>query len=126
MKEMNPSSGARAGGKVPHCRVTYAIEEEVRKGFSLHFNATGLLVICAEPAPLKTRLKLSLHFTGLRNAIEAEGEVVWTNIHGSADNLSPRGMGVKFLNLERDTERILSELAARFETQGNMYECYYT
>jgi hypothetical protein len=35
-------------------------------------------------------------------------------------------MGVKFLNVERDMERVLSKLAERYETHGNMYECYYT
>ncbi|GLI34139.1 PilZ domain-containing protein [Desulforhabdus amnigena] len=116
----------RVATKPPPCLVIYEAGGQARNGSSLHFNATGMLIICTEPAPLRTKLKLLLQFQGLRNPFELQGEVVWTNIHGSADSLTPRGMGVKFLNVERDMERVLSKLAERYETHGNMYECYYT
>lgn len=108
------------------CQVTYFIEEQAFKGTSLHFNERGMLVNCPQPAPLNTRLRLVLQFPGFKNAVELQGDVVWTNIYGSADTLSPRGMGVKFINVDRDMERLLAELATQFDTQGSIYSCYYT
>ncbi|MFP5213913.1 MAG: PilZ domain-containing protein [Acidobacteriota bacterium] len=108
------------------CQVTFFLDEKVLKGTSLHFNERGLLVTCQQPAPLNRKLKLILQFPGFKNPIELQGEVVWTNVHGTPDSLTPKGMGVKFLNPDRDIERLLAELAGHYETFGSMYSCYYT
>ncbi len=108
------------------CQVTYYIEEQAFKGTSIHFNERGILVHCPQPAPLNTKVRLSLQFPGFKNIIDLQGEVVWTNIHGPADTLSPRAMGVKFYNVDRDMERLLAELAEQFDTQGSIFGCYYT
>ena len=111
--------------KVP-CRVTCHMGDEVRRGTSLHFNERGILVVCDQPAPLNTKLRLILEFPGFKNSIELNGEVVWTNIYGVTGQLVPRGMGVKFLNLDRDVERMLADLAAIYESFASIYGCYYT
>jgi hypothetical protein len=36
--------------------------------------------------------------------------VVWTNIHGPDDDLSPRGMGVRFTEISMEEERYLRKL----------------
>lgn len=98
----------------------------MRRGTSMHFNERGILVVCQEPAPLNAKLRLVLQFPGMRNPVEVYGEVVWANIHGPSDALTPRGMGVKFVNAERDTERLLAELAEQYPAIGVSYSCYYT
>lgn len=108
------------------CQVTYYIEEQAFKGTSIHFNERGMLVHCPQPAPLNTKVRLTLQFPGMKHVIELQGEVVWTNIHGPADTLSPRGMGVKFYNVDRDMERLLADLASQFDTQTSIFSCYYT
>ena len=55
-----------------------------------------------------------------------QGEVVWSNIHGADDLISPRGMGVKFINQDRDLERMLVDLASQYDALGSMYSCYYS
>lgn len=108
------------------CQVMCHIGDQVRRGSSLHFNERGMLVQCDQPAPLNTKLKLVLEFPGFKNTIELNGEVVWTNIYGAPTPLAPRGMGVKFVNLEREVERMLADLAAMYESFASMYGCYYT
>jgi hypothetical protein len=108
------------------CQVTFSAGNEVGAGSSSHFNEKGMLILCREPARLNEKLKLNLHFPGFKKPMELQAEVVWTNIHGPADALSPRGMGVKFLNLERDMERMLAELAQQYDSFGSIYSCYYT
>jgi hypothetical protein len=116
----------RATGKNPPCQVTFIVGDHVFSGTSVHFSGTGMLVVCQQPAQLFTKLKLALKFPGHKNSLKVGGEVVWTNIHGPADSLSPRGMGVKFINLDQDVERLLEEQARNYESFGDIYACYYT
>jgi len=108
------------------CEVTFEVGERLFKGTSMHFSERGMLVICKNPAPLNAKGKLTLRFPGFRNTIELNGEVVWTNLYGSGDSLSPKGMGIKYINADRDLERMLTELAVQYESVGNIYACYYT
>jgi hypothetical protein len=108
------------------CQVTFLAGESIFKGTSTHFNERGMLVMCKQPPALNVKGKLTLGFPGLNGFVELTGEVVWTNIHGAGDSLSPKGMGIKFLNVEREMERLLSELASQYDTLGSIYSCYYT
>ncbi len=108
------------------CEVTFSFGEQVFKGTSMHFNERGMLVLCKNPAPLNARGRLVLLFPGFRNQLEVDGEVVWSNIYGSGDSLSPKGMGIKFLNMERDQERLIGELAGHYECARSIYACYYS
>ncbi len=110
--------------KLP-CEVIFVAGERTFKGTSTHFSEKGMLVICKNPAPLNAKGEIRLSFPGLKNPIELAGEVVWTNIHGPGDSLSPKGMGIRFVNIEKDQERLLSELAAQYESHGDIYACYY-
>jgi hypothetical protein len=108
------------------CDVTFEVGESAFKGTSMHFNEKGMLVICKNPAPLNVKGKLTLRFPGLKHEIELNGEVVWTNIYGSGDSLSPKGMGIKYINADREIERLLAELAEQYESLGSIYTCYYS
>ncbi len=41
--------------------------------------------------------------------IEARVEVVFSNIHGPDDDISPRGMGVRFLNITSKDRQIIAK-----------------
>jgi hypothetical protein len=124
-KENHPS-GEKPTEKVAPCQVTFIVDDELFSGTSVDFSDGGMLVFCQQPAQLYAKLKLTLKFPGFKNPVKISGEVVWTNVHGPADSLSPRGMGVKFLNLDRDMERLLVDLARNYESFGANYGCYYS
>ena len=111
--------------KLP-CEVTFVVGDRIFKGTSMHFSEKGMLVLCKNPAPLNAKGKLMLRFPGLRTTIELNGEVVWTNIYGSGDSLSLKGMGIRYINIDRELERLLSDLAEQYESVGSIYSCYYT
>lgn len=109
------------------CRVGYALgDQQLEWGISAGFHERGMLVKCDKPAPLNKRLKLTLKFSELEQSLEIHAVVVWTNIHGSADDLTPRAMGVKFLNVDRNLEQLLTGLASHYEARGGGYGCYYS
>ncbi len=124
-KEENKNSKDNITGKSP-CDVTCIVGDQEIKGISTQFSERGILILCKKPAPLNAKVKLELNFPGIRNTVELTGEVVWTNIYGSGDSLSPKGMGVKFINMEREQERLLAEIAGHYECQTSVYSCYYT
>lgn len=108
------------------CQVTYYMDDKVFSGTSMHFSERGILIICKEPAPLNSKLRMQLLFPGFKNALELNGEVVWTNIYGPGDSLAPKGMGVKFTQVEREMEQLLLDFAGQYETLGSIYSCYYS
>jgi len=108
------------------CQVSFVYESKKGVGRAVHFNEIGMLVLCREPAPLQARVRMSLHFPGLRSAIEVEGEVVWTNPYGAEDAVTPRGMGVKFVELDAPTARLLADFGQRYRVYGTQYELFYT
>ena len=122
----NQATKEKGQEKLNPCQVIFYVGDQPSQGTSLHFNERGMLVQCEKPASLNKKLRLILRFPGLKNDIELQGEVVWTNIHGSNDPLCPRGMGVKFLNVERDTERLLTDLSGQYEALSSIFSCYYT
>jgi Tfp pilus assembly protein PilZ len=111
--------------KLP-CQVSFAVGETVFRGTSMHFSEKGILVMCKHPAPLSARGKVVLGLPGSNNPVELNGEVVWTNIHGVGDSLSPKGMGIRFINVDKEVEQALAEFSAQYESSGSIYACYYS
>jgi Tfp pilus assembly protein PilZ len=125
-KESQTPPREKSGEKPPPCLVAFTFEGQSGRGTSMHFSERGVLIECQQPLPLNSKVKVVLQFPGLKNIIELQGEVVWTNIYGPSDALSPRGMGVKFLGVERDTERLLADMSGKYDATASMYSCYYT
>ncbi|SMC27587.1 PilZ domain-containing protein [Desulfacinum hydrothermale DSM 13146] len=124
-------NGSNVDGQGPDkrpkpCQVAFVYGEKKGMGKSVHFNERGMLVLCAEPAPIQTRIRLSLNFPGLRNPIEVEGEVVWSNLYGTDDTTTPRGMGIKFTQLDPSIARVLGDLSLQYRGYGTQYEIFYT
>lgn len=108
------------------CQVIFVHESRKGSGQAVHFNEIGMLVLCRDPAPLSARVRISLHFPGLKNPIEVDAEVVWTNPYGPDDSVTPRGMGVKFVELDPTAARLLADFSFRYRVYGTQYEIFYT
>ncbi len=42
--------------------------------------------------------------------LEFKAEVVWSNIYGYDDDITPRGMGVRFLKISEEEQKYISDL----------------
>jgi len=73
------------------------------------------LILC--PRPLKLNTIIRLRFSGgpLKKPIEAEGEVVWTNQYGPDDEITPRGMKIRFTQIDDNDKAVLQTLASDLE-----------
>jgi len=113
------------GDRPAPCQVAYSYEGKRYRGKSVHFDESGMLILCVQPAPINAKLALVLQFPDLKTPLELGAEVVWSNLHGTEDSYTPRGMGVKFIGLEPTQSRLLGELAEKYRVYGSQYSCYY-
>ena len=78
-------------------------------GVTLDLGTDGAFVSCAKP------LRLNEVFDMVINApdqpIEAKAEVIWSNIYGPDDDISPRGMGVRFIEISGEHRRVIAKVA---------------
>ncbi len=78
-------------------------------GVTLDLGTDGAFVSCANP------LRLNEVFDMVINApdqpIEAKAEVIWSNIYGPDDDITPRGMGVRFIQISGEHRRVIAKVA---------------
>jgi hypothetical protein len=78
-------------------------------GVTLTLSTNGAYIRCAKPLRLNEVFDMTLHVPDSDNSIEAEVEVVFSNIYGPDDHVSPRGMGVRFLEISSEDRKIIAK-----------------
>jgi len=84
-----------------------------------------MLIHCRQPVPLNGKLNVTLIVPRLQEPHRNGGGSGVDQHPRSGRHFRPRAMGVKFLNVEGRTERLLAELAAQYDAYGSIYSCYY-
>ena len=104
------AGGDRGGPRVKvKWPVTVAAEKESMEGVSLDLGTDGAFVSCAKP--LRLNEVFDMVITGPDQTIEVKAEVIWSNIYGPDDDITPRGMGVRFLKISGKDRRAIAEAA---------------
>lgn len=78
-------------------------------GVTLNLSTNGAYIRCVKPPRLNEVFDMTLQVPNSDDSIEAEVEVVWSNIYGPDDEISPRGMIVRFLDLADEDRRIIAK-----------------
>ena len=89
--------------------VTVKTPQGSMDGVTLDLGTDGAFVSCAKP--LKLNEVFDMVITAPDQPIEAKAEVIWSNIYGPDDNITPRGMGVRFLNISGAHRKLIAKLA---------------
>ncbi|MEJ2232757.1 MAG: PilZ domain-containing protein [Syntrophobacterales bacterium] len=97
----------------PRIKIKWPVTVKTAKGsmdgVTLDLGTDGAFVLCANP------LRLNEVFDIVINApdqpIEAKAEVIWSNIYGPNDDITPRGMGVRFIEISGAHRRVIAEVA---------------
>ena len=79
------------------------------EGVTLNLSTNGAYIKCAKPLRLNEVFHMILQVPNSDDPIEAEVEVVLSNIYGPDDEISPRGMIVRFLELSSEDRRIIAK-----------------
>ena len=79
------------------------------EGVTLNLSTNQAYIRCAKPLRLNEAFDMILQVPNSDDSIEAEVEVVLSNIYGPDDEISPRGMIVRFLDLADEDRRIIAK-----------------
>ena len=63
---------------------------------------------CEKPFRLKEIVNVTIDAP--ERYLEFKAEVVWSNIYGYDDDITPRGMGVRFLKISEEDQKYISDL----------------
>jgi hypothetical protein len=57
----------------------------------------------------------TLGFTTPERDIKVNAEVVWSNAYGRDDDITPRGMGVRFVKISEEDKKFLDEVVKEYD-----------
>jgi len=97
---------ARAKIKWP---VSISTDDRSADGVTLNLSPNGAYIGCANPLRLNEVFDMTIDVPNSDSSIEAKVEVVFSNIHGPDDAISPRGMGVRFLKISSQDRQIIAK-----------------
>jgi hypothetical protein len=86
-------------------------DEGTVDGVIININKNGAFIRCQRPLRLSETCKLSIDSPD-HPIQDISAEVVWTNIHGPDDELTPRGMGVRFEEINEEERKFLRKLVS--------------
>lgn len=88
-------------------------------GVTLDMSTNGAFVRCANPLKLNEVFDMTINIPNSDRPLKINVEVVWSNIYGPDDNISPRGMGVRFLEISSEDRTVIAkEILQNLESKG--------
>jgi hypothetical protein len=88
------------------------------EGVTLDLGTDGAFVSCAKP--LRLNEVFDMVITAPDQTIEVKAEVIWSNIYGPDDDITPRGMGVRFIKISGKDRRAIAKAALEHARTAEM------
>lgn len=88
--------------------VVFETEDRTVSGITLNIGPDGCFIRCKEPLRLNQVGELTIKIPDSNHTLIAKGEVVWSNIYGPDDEISPRGMGVRFIRISSEDRKFIA------------------
>jgi hypothetical protein len=89
--------------------VSIKVNGSSSEGVTLNLSTNGAYIRCAKPPRLNEVFDMTLQVPNSDDSIETQVEVVLSNMYGPDDEISPRGMIVRFLDLADEDRRIIAK-----------------
>jgi uncharacterized protein (TIGR02266 family) len=97
----------------PRARLKWPVvmetEEGSKEGVTRNITPDGCFITCRRPLRLNVVFQLAIKIPKSTNSIKAKAEVVWSNIYGPDDEISPRGMGVRFIKISSEARKFIAQ-----------------
>lgn len=78
-------------------------------GVTHDLSPNGTYIRCAKPLKLQEVFDIVIEVPNSDRPINANVEVVWSNIYGPDDNINPRGMGVRFITISGEDRKVIAK-----------------
>ena len=84
-------------------------DDGVLEGVTLNITPDGCFIGCRKPLKLNVVFDLANQVPKSKVVLKAKAEVVWSNIYGPDDEISPRGMGVRFIKMPSEARKFIAQ-----------------
>jgi len=91
--------------------VVVKTEKGKMEGVTLNITPDGCFISCRKPLKLNVVFDLGIKVPKLKRPLTAKAEVVWSNIYGPDDEITPRGMGVRFVKIASEARKFIAQAA---------------
>ena len=84
------------------------------EGVTLNITPGGCFISCRKPLRLNVVFDMAIKIPKSKSTIKARAEVVWSNIYGPDDDISPRGMGVRFVKISSEARKFIGQASLEY------------
>jgi uncharacterized protein (TIGR02266 family) len=84
-------------------------DDGIMDGVTLNITPDGCYISCRKPLKLNVVFELAIQVPNSKAVLKASAEVVWSNIYGPDDEISPRGMGVRFIRIASEARKFIAQ-----------------
>ena len=88
-------------------RVTIRPSLETIKGETLNISSMGAFIKCSEQLKFNEVFILDIDVPALDHPLKAIAEVVWSNRDGNKNEITPYGMGIRFIRISNAARRFI-------------------
>jgi hypothetical protein len=94
--------------------VVIKTEEGSTEGVTRNITPDGCFITCRRPLKLNVVFDILIKIPNTKITIEAKAEVVWSNIYGPDDEITPRGMGIRFIRLASEARKFIAQASLEY------------
>jgi len=99
----------------PRAKIKWPVEVKTDKktmdGVTSDVTPNGVFIHCNKPLKLNVVFEMAINIPNSEHSITAKAEVVWSNRWGPDDEISPRGMGVRFVKIASEARKFIARAA---------------
>ena len=96
----------------PRANIKWPVKVKTDKGsmdgVTSDLTPNGLFIRCQRPLKLNVVFEMAISIPNSKHSITAKAEVVWSNRWGPDDEISPRGMGVRFVSISSEARKFIA------------------
>jgi uncharacterized protein (TIGR02266 family) len=83
-------------------------------GVTSNVTPNGVFIHCQKPLKLNEIFDLTIDIPNSDQTLKAKAEVTWSNRWGPDDEISPRGMGVRFVHISSEARKFIARAALNY------------
>jgi uncharacterized protein (TIGR02266 family) len=89
-------------------------ERGTMDGITSNVTPNGVFIHCQKPLRLNEIFELTIDIPNSDQTLTAKAEVTWSNRWGPDDEISPRGMGVRFVRISSEARKFIARAALNY------------
>ena len=89
-------------------KVQYRTAQEFTAAYAKNISGGGIFIRTQRPLPLNQNVRVRFSLPGIAHRFVSSGIVVWSSPLSSR-SLLPSGMGIRFVELDPDSRRLIAE-----------------